>query len=183
MPDVKITDYKGEVYYELMGYYGTKDMENYLSGIPENPGDLYQNLDFENEKVPTDEELMLLSGSYQSLAQRSTNRTIKHEFINFSNNLFNKCIKTCKNQDFIEKSYLSKSFNSVLLKSSGKAIREIDITRISDNNKPYALYILANAHLDENNAAEAEKLIREIEQTGNQQWISYAHLLKKKYAR
>lgn len=70
-----------------------------------------------------------------------------------------------------------------MLKSSGKAIREIDISRISDNNKPYALYILANAHLEENNAAEADKLIREIEQTGNQQWISYAHLLKKKYSR
>lgn len=182
IPNVKVADHKGVVYHEFLGFDGAKSADQELSGFPDSVGDLYDNLDFKNAKMPTDEELVLLASSYQSLVQKSGNRSAKNDFVGLSNSYFSKCIKNCKNADFVEKSFLSKSFNNVLTNSSKKTIKEIDIAKISQENKPYALYILANAHFEEKNTAEADKMLNAIADTGNKDWIAYGNALKQKYA-
>ena len=57
------------------------------------------------------------------------------------------------------------------------------ISTISDENKPFANYILAKANYLENNKEEAEKNIAEIQKQGVEQWIYAAKKLKEKYTK
>ena len=114
--------------------------------------------------------------------QKSKNNA-RNIFFRLSNNFFDKCIKKTSNINYKETSELGKFFNLVLTDSGQKVVKKLDISTISDENKPFANYILAKANYLENNKEEAEKNIAEIQKQGVEQWIYAAKKLKEKYTK
>lgn len=98
-----------------------------------------------------------------------------------SNSFFDKCIKKTSDVNYKETSELGKFFNLALTYSGQKVVKKLDISKVSDENKPFAYYILAKANYQEKNKEEAEKNISEIEKLGVEQWAYAAKILKEKY--
>ncbi|MEG0762130.1 MAG: thioredoxin family protein [Chryseobacterium sp.] len=180
IPNLKIIDINGEVIHDVLGYDGAESSNKEFEGFPDNTEDLYENLVFKDKKNPSDEELLNLATSYQVLLQKSSNRAQKN-FLSLSNIYYNKCIKKTKDANIKEISELGRFFNSALTDSGNKVIKNLDISKITPDNKSYAHYILAKAHYMEKNKAEAEKNIGEIERINDQRWTPAAKALKAKY--
>ncbi len=182
IPNIKLLDVNGDVIYETLGFNNADSFNRELNDFPETSENLYENLNFKNKKSPTDEELINLATSYQILLQKSKNNA-RNIFFRLSNNFFDKCIKKTSNINYKETSELGKFFNLVLTDSGQKVVKKLDISTISDENKPFANYILAKANYLENNKEEAEKNIAEIQKQGVEQWIYAAKKLKEKYTK
>lgn len=180
IPDVKLIDIEGNIIYNTLGFDNAESFNTKFEGFPGNSEDLYQSLNFKDKKNPTDEELLNLATTYQILLQKSKN-TARDHFFKLSNNFFNKCIKKTSNTEYREISELGKLFNFVLTNSGNKAIKNIDISKISNGNKSYAYYILAKANYQEKKNAEAEKNILEIEKINDSHWVTTAKILRTKY--
>lgn len=181
IPNVKLVDMNGDMIYEALGFSNAAFSNKEFEGFPGNSQSLYKNLIFKDKKNPTDEELFNLATSYQVLLQISENNA-RNSFLRLSNNFFDKCIKKTSNISYMESSELGKLFNFALTDSGQKVVKKLEISKVSDENKPFAYYILAKANYQENNKEEAEKNILEIEKTGIDQWIYAAKILKEKYS-
>ncbi len=180
LPNIKLVDINGGVIYESSGFDSAEDSNIEFAGFPESSGDLYEKLNLKNKKKPTDEELLNIATSYQILLQKSKNKA-RNQFLKHSNNFFDKCIKNTSNTNYKEISELGKLFNLALTDSGDKVIKKLDISKISNENKSYAYYILAKANYANDNSDEAEKDILEIEKLNNEEWISAGKVLKTKY--
>lgn len=180
IPNVKLLDMNGDVIYETLGFTNAAFFNKEFEGFPNNSDSLYKNLNFKDKKNPTDEELSNLATSYQVLLQLSKNNA-RNIFLRLSNIFFDKCIKKTSDINYKETSELGKFFNLALTDSGQKVVKKLEISRISDENKPFAYYILAKANYQENNKEEAEKNIVEIEKLGVEQWAYAARILKEKY--
>lgn len=180
LPNLKLVDFNGGVIYETTGFDNAEDSNAEFAGFPESSGDLYEKLNFKDKKKPTDEEFLNVATSYQVLLQKSKNAARK-QFLKNSNNFFDKCIKSTSNTSYKEISELGKLFNLALTDSGDKVIKKLDISKISNENKSYAYYILAKANYTEENKDEAEKNILELEKLNNEEWISAGKVLKTKY--
>lgn len=182
IPNVKLTDMNGDVIYESLGFDNAVFFNKEFEGFPNNSEILYKNLNFKDKKQPTDEELLNLATSYQVLLQLSKNNA-RNSFFKLSNNFFDKCLKQTSNASYKETSELGKFFNLALTDYGQKVIKKLEVSKVSDENKPFAYYILAKSNYQENNKGEAEKNIVEIEKTGVEQWVYAAKILKEKYGR
>lgn len=180
LPNIKLVDVNGGVIYESSGFDSAEDSNTEFAGFPESSGDLYEKLNLKNKKKPTDEELLNIATSYQILLQKSQNKA-RNQFLKHSNNFFDKCIKNTFNTNYKEISELGKLFNLALTASGDKVIKKLDVSKISNENKSYAYYILAKANYSNDNSDEAEKNILEIEKLNNEEWISAGKVLKAKY--
>lgn len=180
IPDVKLVDINGEVIHQTLGFQNAEYFNKEFNGFPESSEDLYTNLIFKDKKNPTDEELINLATSYQVLLQKSENQA-RNQFLDLSNNFFNKCIKKTSDIKYKEISELGKFFNLALTNSESKIIKNLDVSKISEENKSYAHYILAKAHYQASNKVEAEKNIAEIEKINDENWVYAAKTLKSKY--
>lgn len=180
LPNIKLVDVNGGVIYESSGFDSAEDSNTEFAGFPESSGDLYEKLNLKNKKKPTDEELLNIATSYQILLQKSQNKA-RNQFLKHSNNFFDKCIKNTFNTNYKEISELGKLFNLALTDSGDKVIKKLNISKISNENKSYAYYILAKANYSNDNSDEAEKNILEIEKLNNEEWISAGKVLKAKY--
>lgn len=180
IPNVKLIDTNGNVLHEVLGFNNAKSSNREFEGFPESSENLYESLNFKDKKKPTDEEYLNLATSYQLLLQKSKNRA-RNIFSTLSNDFFDKCIKNTSNVNFKEASELGKFFNFTLTDSTNTVIKNLDISKISDENKSYAHYILAKANYQVKNKTEAEKNILEIEKINNEQWVSAAKMLKAKF--
>lgn len=180
LPNIKLVDVNGGVIYESSGFDSAEDSNTEFAGFPESSGDLYEKLNLKNKKKPTDEELLNIATSYQILLQKSKNKA-RNQFLKHSNNFFDKCIKNTFNTNYKEISELGKLFNLALTDSVDKVIKKLDVSKISNENKSYAYYILAKANYANDNSDEAEKNILEIEKLNNEEWISAGKVLKAKY--
>jgi hypothetical protein len=180
IPNVKLVDINGDVIYETLGFSNAAFFNREFEGFPNNSEILYKNLNFKDKKSPTDEEFLNLATSYQVLLQLSKNNA-RNSFFKLSNNFFDRCIKKTSNVNYIEASELGKFFNLSLTDSGQKVIKKLEISKVSDENKPFAYYILAKSNYQENNKEEAERNIVEIEKTGIEQWVYASKILKEKY--
>lgn len=182
IPNVKLLDMNGDIIYETLGFTNGAFFNKEFEGFPSNSENLYTALNFKDKKNPTDEELSNLATSYQVLLQLSKNNA-RNIFFRLSNNFFDKCIKKTSNINYKETSELGKFFNLALMDSGQKVVKKLDISKISDENKSFANYILAKANYLESNKEEAEKNIAEIQKQGVEQWIYAARKLKEKYTK
>ncbi|EJL75099.1 thioredoxin family protein [Chryseobacterium populi] len=180
IPDVKLVDINGDVIHQTLGFQNSKYFDQEFNGFPEGTEDLYTSLNFKDKKNPTDEELITLATSYQVLLQKSEN-TARNKFLTLSNNFFNKCIKKTSDAKNKEISELGKFFNLALTNSENKVVKNLDTSKISEENKSYAHYILAKAYYQTSNKNEAEKNIAEIEKINDENWVYAAKTLKAKY--
>lgn len=180
IPNVKLVDIDGNIIHENLGFDNPDSFNKQFEGFPESSEDLYESLSFKDKKNPTDEEFLNLATSYQVLLQKSKNKA-RTNFFKLSNLFFNKCLKNTINADYKESSELGKFFNLALTDSGDKVIKNLEISQISNKNRPYAHYILAKAYYQKKNKAEAEKNIIEVEKTNDQYWISAAKILQLKY--
>lgn len=183
IPNVKIIDYQGNVIHQSLGFLNAKMSDLEFGGFPPDVSLLYETLELQKLKNPSDAELIELGSAYQGLVQKSTNFRAKNAFAKLSDIYFSKCIKKTENEDFKEKAGLAQAFNSVLTDNPKRALKNIDLTKISDGNKLFALYVLLHASYSTENSADAEKWLTEIERTGQEDWIRNAQKLKAKYSK
>lgn len=183
IPNVKLVDINGNIIHEVQGYISAQSVNREFEGFPENSENLYETLHFKNDKKPTDEEFLNLATSYQVLLQKSQNNSAKYQFLNLSNAFFNKCIKNTHNADFKETSELGKFLNLTFTGSEKKVIKNLDVSKISDKNRSFANYILANVYYEMGNKDEAEKNLIEIQKINDEQWIYAAKMLKEKFTK
>lgn len=183
IPDVKLVDFQGNIIHDVLGYDGSERTNEEFKGYPDNASILYSSLEFKEPKKPTDEELLILASAYQAMIQMSKTRDAKRNFSSLSNSSLSKCIKETQNKDFAEKAELSKLFNEVLVENQKRAIKKLDVNEFSEINKPFALYIKARAHFENNDLEEGNKAIAQLEQTGENDWVKHGEKLKAKYAK
>jgi thiol-disulfide isomerase/thioredoxin len=181
IPNLLITDIKGNSIFNKSGYVNAKSTDDDLSGFPTSTRDLYNLLDFVNPKKPTDEELLSLASSYQALLQTSKNTNAKEAFRKLSDDTFVKAKKVSQNKNYIEKADISIIYNDVLLNKTKKAFKNIDATKITLENQSFAYYVLAQAYFIEGKKEQALQAIEEINKQGKEEWLANAKLLSKKY--
>ncbi|MPM66364.1 Thiol:disulfide interchange protein DsbD [bioreactor metagenome] len=183
IPNVKVIDYQGNVIHQSLGFLNAKMSDLEFGGFPSDVTLLYDVLELQKLKNPSDAELIEVGSAYQGLVQKSVNSRAKNAFAKLSDTYFSKCIKKTEIAEFKEKARLAKAFNSVLTDNPKHALKNIDITKVSVGNKLSAFYILLHASYSTENRADAEKWFAEIERTGQEDWIRNAQKLKAKYAK
>ncbi|MCL1667460.1 thioredoxin domain-containing protein [Elizabethkingia ursingii] len=181
IPNLLITDIKGNSIFNKSGYVNAKSTDDDLSGFPASTRDLYNLLDFANPKKPTDEELLSLASSYQALLQTSKNTNAKEAFRKLSDDSFVKAKKVSQNKNYIEKADISIIYNDVLLNKTKKAFKNLDTSKITPENQSFAYYVLAQAYFIEGKKEQALQAIEEINKQGKEEWLTNAKLLSKKY--
>lgn len=181
IPNLLITDTKGNAIFNKSGYVNAKSTDDDLSGFPASTRDLYNMLDFVNPKKPTDEELLSLASSYQALLQTSKNTNAKEAFRKLSDDAFIKSKKVSQNKNYIEKADISIIYNDVLLNKTKKAFKNLDASKITPENQSFAYYVLAQAYFIEGRKEQALQAIEEINKQGKEEWLANAKLLSKKY--
>lgn len=179
IPNIKVVDIAGNELMTLEGYMNGEMMQKSLGDFPSSTGELYQAMEFENKDKPNAEECLYVAAGYQNIAQTTTG-TPKNAFISLSNDYFLKCKKNHPTDSIAQKADIGRAFNYVLDKAPKKAIKEINIEKTYEENKPFALYILARAYAEMNDKTNAEKYIAMLESLHQEYWSNAAAAIRKK---
>lgn len=179
IPNIKLIDISGEELTGYEGYVSGDVMQKNLEGFPASTGDLYDIMQFDDKKQPKAEECLYIASGYQTLAQTATGAA-RTTFIKQSDVYFTRCKKSHPADTIAQNADLGKAFNYVLENSPKKAIKEINIEKVYDENKPFALYILSRAYADTGDKANAEKFLTMLEGFHEDYWTTAIAALRKK---
>jgi thiol-disulfide isomerase/thioredoxin len=171
IPNIKVIDLTGAELMGFLGYIPASMMEKELGGFPPSTAGLYETLEFEQREKPNAEECLYVASAYQTIAQTASGAP-KNALLKQSTEYFNRCRKKHPSDSIAQKAAIGLAFNYVLDNAPKKAISQIDIEKTHEENKPFAIYILARAYAGMKDKPNTEKYLAMLEALKDAQWTA-----------
>lgn len=178
IPRLILMDYKGEVLHTKVGYYGKRDILDFISRIPSDATVLYDKMP-EDDSNETFEQTKGLGLAMQELSQQTTYSPLQSSFLSLSNRWFKHSTKLAEDANKVNEIELLTIINDIHRDKTKQVIKEIDENRTKYENTPnesLMYYVLLQAYKKSGDHAAYEYALSKLRE--KEDGKKYLSLLK-----